>query len=147
MKGNACSIDWWQDISMRRFSRIFWLLLCLVVIANGGAAAAFPATGTLGLGYPEAEDETLLDEVPLAGLNADTAVSLSPERAETQYPSTSLFHFQHHHRFHHSGAMFGAVPATLPVLASCHARVTLPICPVFSSVVAAPPVHPPRDRG
>lgn len=133
---------------MRRLSRIFWLLLCLIVMANSSAPAAFPTSGALARSHREAEDVALLGNATALGLADDHAVALCPGQGVIRDGSPSLSHRQHHHPCHHPCALFGAVPAplSLPPMPSRNASI-FAVARGLASDIVAPPVHPPRDRG
>jgi hypothetical protein len=123
---------------MSRCLRIFWLLLCLVLAARGSAAAILPITDARRHNHPVAEGAALIEQAPLVGLHDETATDRSSNDSLPQ---------PHHHSCHQLCKMLVAVvTAPLSVPASNHTSAPVPAPQGFSSVIASPPVPPPRVR-
>lgn len=132
---------------MRRCSRIFWLLLCLVLAARGGAAAVLPITDARWHDHPVAEGGALVDQAPLVGLHDETALQTAAEWAATDGSSKGSWPQPHHHSCHQLCTMLAAVlAAPTPMPVSIHTSVPVLAPQVYSSVVSPPPVPPPRVR-
>jgi hypothetical protein len=131
---------------MRRFLRIIWLLLCLLLAARGSAAAVLPITDARWHDHPVAMG-ALINQSPVVGLHDEAAVQGAPERTAADGSSRGSLPEPHHHSCHQLCNMLAAaVTAPLPVPLPLSTAAPVPALQVFSSVVSSPPVPPPRMR-
>ena len=131
---------------MRRCSRIFWLLLCLVLAARVSAAAVLPIADARWHDHPVAVG-ALIDQRPLVGLHDEAAIQAAPEWTAADGSSRGSLPEPHHHSCHQMCKMLAAaVTAPLPVPVSLSTSAPVSALQVFSSVVPSPPVPPPRVR-
>jgi hypothetical protein len=125
--------------------RIFWLLICLVLTARGGAAAALPIADARWHSHPVSEGGAVAVSTPYAGSQDETAIQTTSGRAAGDGPSHRLMPQAHHHGCHQLCTMLiGAVPAPMSIPASRDEPPPAVSPRDFSSIDSSPPVPPPR---